>query len=222
MTDRLTLNYPSPDTVHPHRLSDGQSNRGTVFLRAAIDHPRLTVGEYTYASAFDPPEDWAARLAPYLFEFSPERLLIGKFCQIADGVTFVTASANHRYDGISSYPFAIFGGGEMAGRPSLPQAGPDTIIGHDVWIGQGATILPGASLGNGVIVGAGAVVGGEVADYTIVAGNPARGLKQRFSASQIQRLNRIAWWDWPLEMILAHEAEIMSAEVDALEAACPS
>jgi virginiamycin A acetyltransferase len=58
--------------------------------------PAHQVGEYTYASAHEPPDDWAARLAPYLYPFSPERLILGSFCQIADGVTFITSSANHR------------------------------------------------------------------------------------------------------------------------------
>lgn len=210
--------YPSPDTLHPAMASDGTPYPGTVFLRAAVNHPRMTVGEYTYASAFDPPSDWAARLAPYLFDFSPETLSLGKFCQIADGVRFITASANHRYDGISSFPFAIFGGGPMENRASMPAPGKDTIIGHDVWIGQGATILPGAQIGNGAIVGAGAVVGGTVPDYAILGGNPAQTLRHRFSDTDISTLNRIAWWDWPIEKILLHEAKIAGGDVAALAA----
>lgn len=216
-----TRPFAAPDTIYPISNADGSPLKGTVFLKPATRHPRMTVGEYTYASAFDPPEDWAARLAPYLFDFSPERLSIGKFCQIADGVTFITASANHRYDGISSFPFAIFGGGGMEGRPSLPEPGKDTVVGHDVWIGQGAKILPGARIGNGVIIGAGAVVAGSVADYTIVAGNPAQQIKQRFSRAEVTRLNRIAWWDWPIDDILQHEGLIMAGDVAALEAVAP-
>lgn len=214
--------FANPDEVHPIKRPEGGAFQGTVFLRPAVDHPRMTVGEYTYASAFEPPEDWAARLAPYLFDFSPERLVIGKFCQIADGVTFVTASANHRYDGISSYPFAIFDDGGQAGRPSLPEGGQDTVIGHDVWLGQGAKILPGARLGNGVIVGAGAVVGGHVPDYTIVGGNPARALRSRFTRDEAERLNRLAWWDWPIARIIANEALIAGGDITALEAAAPT
>lgn len=209
--------FPSPDLLHPVPLPDGTTHSGTVFLRPAISHSRIEVGAYTYASAHEPPEDWAARLAPYLYEFSPERLVIGKFCQIASGVQFITASANHRYDGVSSFPFAVFGGGPAAGRPSMPDAGPDTIIGHDCWIGSGATLMPGAQLGNGVIVGAGAVVAGVVPDYAIVAGNPARVVRMRFEPDQIARLNALAWWDWPIEKILEHEALIVGADVAALE-----
>ncbi len=209
--------FPTPDTRHPVALPDGSVHAGTVFLKPVIDHPRIEVGDYSYASAFDPPEDWAARLAPYLFDFSPERLVIGRFCQIADGAVFITASANHRYDGISSFPFAVFGGGPAAGRPSMPGPGPDTIIGNDVWIGQGARLLPGAEIGSGAIVGAGAVVHGKVAPYTIVAGNPARPLRDRFDPATVTRLLRIAWWDWPIETILAHEAAICGGDIDCLE-----
>ena len=211
--------YPTPNSQYPITLPDGAKYAGTVFLAAATDHPRLVVGDYTYASAFDPPEDWAARLAPYLFDFSPERLIIGKFCQIADGVKIITASANHRYDGISSYPFAIFGGGAREGRPSMPEPGQDTIIGHDVWIGQGAMILPGAQVGDGVIIGAGAVVRGVVPPYTIVSGNPAQVTRVRFDAQTVKRLQAVAWWDWSIDRILAHEAQICGGDVAALERA---
>ncbi len=212
--------FPSPDTRHPVRLPDGAPHLGTVFLAAVVDHPRISVGRYTYASAHHPPEDWAAHLAPYTYPFSPERLEIGSFCQIADGVTFITASANHRYDGISSFPFAIFGG-PPEGRPSMPGPGPDTVIGNDVWIGQGARILPGARIGNGVIIGAGAVVAGEVPDYCIVAGNPARIVRRRFPEEVAARLTRLAWWDWPIALILDCEALITGGDVVALEARAP-
>lgn len=212
--------FPTPDTRHPLNLPDGEIHPGAVFLKNVIDHPRIEVGDYSYAFEHDPPEDWAARKAPYLFPFSVEKLVIGKFCQFANGVRFITASANHRYDGISSYPFAIFDDPEGQ-RASLPTRFPDTLIGNDVWIGDGATILPGARIGSGVIVGAGSVVAGTIPDYAIVAGNPARVVRMRFSDDQIERLLRLAWWDWPIRHILAHETQICESDVDALEQAAP-
>ena len=187
---------------------------------AALDHPRIEIGDYTYASAFDPPADWAYRLAPYIYPTSPERLVIGKFCQIADGVMFITASANHRYDGISSFPFAVFTDMDR-NRPSMPGPGPDTIVGHDVWFGARAMVLPGARIGTGVIVGAGSVVSGTVPDYAIVAGSPARVIRHRFSDSDIDRLLDIAWWHWPIEAIARAEAEICGSDIDALERLSP-
>jgi len=69
-------------------------------------------------------------------------------------------------------------------------------IGHDVWIGRAAIVLAGRSIGNGAVVGAGAVVTRDVEPYTIVAGNPARPIRRRFSESIAERLDRLAWWDW--------------------------
>lgn len=216
----MPARFPRPDTRTPVTLPDGTPHAGTVFLRPVIDHPQIEVGDYTYASAHAPVEDWAARLAPYLYPLSPERLVIGRFCQIAHGVQFITASANHRHDGISSFPFAVFDGGDR-GRPSFPDPGRDTVIGNDVWLGTGAMVLPGARIGDGVIVGAGAVVGGRVDPYTVVAGNPARVLRRRVSRAEADILQRLAWWDWPIERILAAEAEICGSDVAALVASAP-
>jgi len=212
--------FPSSRTLHPVILPDGSVHKGTVFLRNAVSNPHFIVGEYTYASAFNPPADWGARLAPYLFPQSPETLTIGKYGQIADGVTFITASANHRYDGFSSFPFSIFLDMDRK-RPSMPDAGPDTVVGDDVWIGQGATILPGARIGTGCIIGASAVVSGEIAPYTIVAGNPARAVRQRFDDDTINALLDIAWWNWPVEHVVQHEAAICGADIAALRDAAP-
>jgi virginiamycin A acetyltransferase len=212
--------FPSPNTVHPIRTLDGSVHEGTVFLSAVIDHPNWTVGDYSYASAHRAPDDWAAHLAPYLYPGAPERLEIGRFCQIADGVQFVTASANHRHDGISTYPFAVMQG-EFSNRPSMPGPGPDTIVGHDVWIGTGATILPGSHVGTGVIIAAGSVVRGHVPPYAIVAGNPVKILRKRFDDEEVKRIMAVAWWTWPIERILAHEAAICGGDVHALEAAAP-
>lgn len=218
----MPVPFPSPDSRYPLTLPDGTIHPGTVFLNAVIDHPRFVAGDYSYASAFDPPEDWAGRLAPYLFPHSEEKLIFGKFCQIADGAVFITASANHRRDGFSTFPFAVFEGDFDNARPSLPETkGPDTVIGNDVWIGKDARILPGARLGDGVIVGAGAVVGGAVPPYTVVAGNPGRVVKTRFDPSTVRRLCDIAWWDWPIAHILANEAVICEGDLAALEAAIP-
>lgn len=218
----MSFKLPPPDLKHPVILPDGTAHEGTVFLNAVIDHPNWAVGDYSYASAFDVPDDWAARLAPYLYPGAPERLILGRFCQIADGALIITASANHRRDGFSTFPFAIFSGmGD--GRASLPAPGSfaDTIIGNDVWIGQGARVLPGTRIGNGAIIGAGAVVAGTIPSYAIVIGNRGRVARMRFDSQTIENLEELAWWDWPVDRIMAAEAAICGADIEALERARP-
>jgi phosphonate metabolism protein (transferase hexapeptide repeat family) len=74
-------------------------------------------------------------------------------------------------------------------------------IGHDVWIGHGAIVLPGRRIGNGAVIAGGAVVTKDVPDYTIVAGNPARPVRRRFSEAIAERLVRLTWWDWDHESL---------------------
>lgn len=220
----MNIRLPRSDGPFPVILPDGTPHRGTVFLSRVIDHPAFQVGDFTYASDFDPPEDgssqgWATRLAPYLFAFSVEKLRIGRFCQIAHGVRFITGSASHRTDGLSCYPFEAF-------QPTGPQGTQpdtrDTVVGHDVCFGQGAMILPGAQIGNGVIIGAGAVVRGTVPDYAIVTGNPGSVTKYRFAPDVVARLLDLAWWDWPFEAIEAALPAIVAGDVDRLATLAPS
>ena len=213
------MHFPTPNTLHPVTFPDGTVHKGNVFLKAAITHPNWDVGDYTYANEFDPPEnpdDWANRLAPYLFPMAKDRLIIGKFCQIANDVRFITDGANHAREGFSTFPFAIHEPDRFIEYAATLRPGRDIQVGHDVWIGTGARILAGAQIGNGVIIGAGAVVSGVIPDYAIVAGNRATVQRMRFGSDTIVRLNEIAWWDWNIEKILANEAAIVGRDLEAL------
>jgi hypothetical protein len=70
------------------------------------------------------------------------------------------------------------------------------MIGHDTWIGHGAIIKPEVTLGHGAVVASGAVVTRDVAPYTIVAGCPAKPLRERQPPAIAERLIALAWWDW--------------------------
>ena len=138
----------------------------------------------------------------HLYPWNNDRLIIGKFCQIAAGVEFVMNGANHQMNAVSTFPFYTLEGWD-APPPSpadLPLKG-DTVIGNDVWIGQNAVILPGVHIGDGAIIGASSVVGHDVEPYTIVVGNPARPVRKRFDDELIALLLRFRWWDKSIEEI---------------------
>lgn len=207
------------DAAHPVVFPDGSTHTKTVFLNRVIDHPNIQIGDYTYYSDFDEVTEHAVHIAPYLFAGSRERLIIGKFCQIAHGSRFITASANHPMGGFSTYPFSIFNPDTMDAYGDLALQWGDTVIGNDVWIGYGATILPGVTIGNGAIIGAKSVVARDVGPYEIVGGNPARIIRPRFDAKTIGSLQRVCWWDWPIDHIQTHRGAIEGADIAALEAA---
>ena len=140
------------------------------------------------------------------------RLTIGKFCSIAEGVTFLLGG-EHRMDWITTYPFSAMGnvwvGAELI--PGHPATKGDIVIGNDVWIGHGALILSGVRIGDGAVIGAGAVVNKNVEDYAIVAGNPAKFIRYRFDEGSREELKKLSWWDWPDEKISKNLQGLMSA-----------
>jgi phosphonate metabolism protein (transferase hexapeptide repeat family) len=88
-------------------------------------------------------------------------------------------------------------------------------VGHDVWIGHGAIVLPGRSIGTGAVVAAGAIVTKDVPAYTIVAGNPARPVRRRFSEGVADRLMTLCWWDWSHDMLRAALPDFRKLEIEA-------
>jgi virginiamycin A acetyltransferase len=171
------------------------------FLKNVVKHPNIIVGDYTYYDDFETVENFEKNVK-YLFDFTGDKLIIGKFCMIASDVTFIMNGANHLSESITSFPFAIFGHdwtNAMAGK-SYPIKG-NTVIGNDVWIGYGATIMPGVIVGDGAIIATKSVVTRDVEPYAIVGGNPAKLIKKRFDEEAILRLLALKWWDWPIEKI---------------------
>lgn len=160
------------------------------------------MGEYSYG-------------AP-LVVFPNGKLRIGKYCSIAWDVT-IYLGGNHRTDWIALYPFGGPRWPEAAGLQQVLHTKGDVNIGNDVWIGSDVIIMSGVTIGDGAVVGAGSVVTADVEPYTIVAGNPAKAIKKRFSDEDIARLLRIRWWDWPEEKIRGNIEALCSPDVDRLE-----
>jgi phosphonate metabolism protein (transferase hexapeptide repeat family) len=142
---------------------------------------------------------------------------IGKFTAIANSVRI--GAPNHPMDRPSQHRFTYcpeyyeatasrdrdFFAARRAAR---------VMIGHDCWIGHAAIILPDVTVGDGAVIAAGAVVSRNVAPYTVVGGVPARPIRKRFSDAVAERLCRIAWWDWPDELIFARLADFQSESIE--------
>ena len=204
----------NPNEKNPIKLPDGSVWPHTIFLKNFIDQPNIQVGDYTYYNDFRlPVADVRQLIAPYTYPVVPEKLIIGKFCQIANGVQFITSSANHQMDGYSTYPFCIFGDPWASSyNANWPYSG-DNIVGNDVWIGHEAVIMPAVKIGDGAIIATRSVVTKDVPPYAIVGGNPAKIIRYRFDEQTVAKLLTIKWWDWPIEEINKNIANIVEGKL---------
>ncbi|WP_354644160.1 CatB-related O-acetyltransferase [Kitasatospora camelliae] len=205
-----------PDAAALHPLP---AHPRVVLLKPLVTDPRIQVGEYTYYD--DPDDPTGFERDNVLYHYGPERLVIGRYCAIANGTRFLMAGADHLASGVSTFPFTMFGGSWTERTLDLAQAIPhrgDTVIGNDVWIGHRAVIMPGVRIGDGAIVAAGAQVTADVPPYTVVGGNPARTIRRRFDEDDVRRLLGAAWWDWPVELVTEHLRAIMAGRPAEIEA----
>jgi virginiamycin A acetyltransferase len=208
-----------PSIPDPARASVPGMDNKVVFLKPLITSELIEVGEFTYYA--DPVDASRFEAENVMYNFGPERLVIGKFCAIGTGTKILMPASSHPAGGVSTYPFFMFAGSWMDatldGFLSAERLG-DTVIGNDVWFGREATIMPGVRIGDGAIVGTGAVVTSDVPPYGIVFGNPARLVSRRFGEEDVARLLRVAWWDWPVETITAYAGVIAGGKPAELEA----
>ena len=183
---------PNPNTINPIAGYDKE-----IYIKSTIKNKNIIVGDFSYIAD----SDFESHVTHH-YDWNNDKLIIGKFCQIASGVEFVMNGANHQMNAVSTFPFYTLEGWKQTPptRNDLPIKG-DTIIGNDVWIGQNATILPGVHIGDGAIIGANSVVGSNVEPYTIVVGNPAKVLRKRFDEELIDIMEKLKWWDKSIEEI---------------------
>lgn len=139
-------------------------------------------------------------------------LSIGSFCSISDSATFLVCSGHHFPQRVSNYPIDKF---FHKATPAVHRN--YTRIGNDVWVGASAILLPGIRVGNGAMIGAGSVVTEDVADFAVVAGNPARFIRWRFDNESIRAaIQSIGWWTWTDDTILARREFFLLPAEDAI------
>jgi len=188
----MSAQIPNPNTIHPVAGYDKE-----IYVKPTIKNPNIIVGDFTYIAD----SEFESHVTHH-YDFIGDKLIIGKFCQIAAGVEFVMNGANHQMNAVSTFPFYTLEGWDMKppAASDMPFKG-DTVIGNDVWIGQNATILPGVHIGDGAIIGANSVVASDVEPYSIVVGNPVKLIRYRFDGELTSLLLKFKWWDKPVEEI---------------------
>lgn len=186
-----------------------RDNRTARHLDKLVRRHGFSVGDHSYGRP------------KVRFPETGARLVIGRFCSIADKVE-IFLGGNHRTDWATTFPFAAFpeswpGAGALGDGYHSTRG--DVTIGSDVWLASGATIMSGVTIGHGAVVGARAVVSRDVPPYAIVAGNPARLARRRFDEATVAALLETAWWDLPDAEIAPLTPLLSSDDVPALIAA---
>jgi phosphonate metabolism protein (transferase hexapeptide repeat family) len=143
---------------------------------------------------------------------------IGKFANIASHVRIY--ASRHPMDRASLHHFHYRSSWYFEGESDDAdffswRASHPISIGHDTWIGHGAIIMPGVTVGNGAVIGSGAVVTRDVPAYSIAVGSPARVVKLRFEPAVAERMEALAWWDWPHEKLHAALADFRALSAEA-------
>lgn len=121
---------------------------------------------------------------------------IGKFTSIGDECCI--GSANHPIDWVSSSPVFHKGRNILKMNFSDCEFSPfeEVLIGNDVWIGTRVLIKSGVKIGDGAVIGMGSIVTHDVEPYTIVAGVPAKLIRERFPVEITNELKKIEWWNF--------------------------
>ena len=167
-------------------------------LSNEIEQFSWSIGEKTYGR-------------PFILEPNLGHLTIGRYCSLANPSIIL---GNHKTRSASTYPFMSLWfewPGTTAGLKD--HTARDVVIGNDVWIGHQAIILPGSTIGSGAVIGAGSTVRGVIPPYAICIGNPAIVSGYRFAPDIIERLLRVAWWEWPDGKVDRYIALLVDADI---------
>lgn len=159
---------------------------GTKFIDKSICSGNISIGRYTSING------------PNTFILSQvNSIKIGSFCSIASGVRI--QEYFHEYKRASSYYISKHIFKEKQNKDIFSKG--DILIEDDVWIGANVVIMSGVKIGRGSVLGAGSIVTKDIPPYSIIGGNPARIIKQRFSQKTINELEDSKWWTWNIEKI---------------------
>lgn len=177
---RIKRKFPLAEIGYGSFASETQLGKYSTLYENVMAH-KCDIGDYTYI----------ANSSTFL------NTMLGKFCSIGPGVRCgLGTHPTHTF--VSTHP--VFFSTECQAQitfsdQSYFQELLPIKIGNDVWIGSNAIIIDGVKIGDGAIIAAGAVVNRDVPPYAVVGGIPARIIKYRFSAENIEFLLKYQWWE---------------------------
>ncbi|MFP4845633.1 CatB-related O-acetyltransferase [Winogradskyella sp. PE311] len=177
----------------------GAKAKVSRFMNENKAYQKYSIGEMTYGF-------------PRVYDYNDNtNLKVGKYSSFADNIQ-IFLGGEHHSDYVSTYPFTTFLENDL--DISDKKSKGSVNIGNDVWVANNVIILSGVTIGNGAIIGAGSVVTKDVKDYEIVAGNPSKHIRYRFSDEHINALKKIAWWNWTKQKISENYQLIMSNNIE--------
>jgi len=147
---------------------------------------------------------------PLLISSENSKIIIGKYCAIAENFTIMTLNHDYNYPALQGKlfkkifnepPFYGRHPGELNNPPNKERTKGDVIIGNDVWIGMNVYISSGITIGDGCCIGANSVVTKDLPPYTICVGTPCKPVKNRYNDEIQSFLMNLKWWDWTDEKI---------------------
>lgn len=144
--------------------------------------------------------------------------MLGRHSALGTNIKFLI-DMNHDYHSVYQGMLLECAWGDE-GRPGVGmltkriQRKGEILIGNDCWIGDDVTILGGVTIHDGAVVAAGSVVTKDVPPYAIVGGNPAKIISYRFEPELICGFQKIAWWDWEHEELLARSSDLRGEPED--------
>jgi chloramphenicol O-acetyltransferase type B len=153
------------------------------------------------------------------------RTRIGRYCSFANEL--IVGEGDHPITWLTTHPFpskglshfnelAEYQGFKVSPECRLPEV-PTTTIGNDVWVGRRVFIKPGVTIGDGAVVGAHSVVTRDVPAYAVVAGSPARLIKDRFPPAIVERLQSLCWWRFAMRDLEGIPFTDISAAISQME-----
>jgi len=112
--------------------------------------------------------------------YAPENIVIGEHCTIGDSCFLDGRSGLRMGNSVNlGSHVTIYTRQHDVDSPDFAEVGGPVHLGDLVWVASHAIVLPGVTIGDGAVVAAGSVVTRDVEPYVLVAGNPARVIRER-------------------------------------------